>query len=155
MKITNLIALSLFTVLLFACQQNNESKEILFVCTHGAARSPIAAAYFNKIAKEQNLKYYGVFRGTEPDKILTEGTRAGLTKDDFDVDSWTPEKVSLQDMKKAYKIITFDCALPSNHTFQLDEEQWNGTPSISKDYANARNIIKTKVEELIQTLPKN
>jgi len=31
-------------------------------------------------------------------------------------------------------------------------EEWNGTPSINKDYDAARNIIKNKVEKLISEL---
>ena len=30
---------------------------IIFVCEHGAAKSIIAAAYFNKYARERNLRF--------------------------------------------------------------------------------------------------
>ena len=141
---------------LFNCKQEEASKEILFVCTHGAARSPIAAAYFNKLSKEQNLKYHAVFRGTEPDSLLTKETILGLKNDGFDVEDWKPKKVDLYDIKKAYKTVTFDCNLPTNNdSNQLSDEQWNGTPSISKDYNVAKDTIKEKVEKLIESLPKN
>lgn len=151
--LNKIITLFFLISILFSCEPPSESKEILFVCTHGAARSPIAAAYFNKIAKEQKLNYHAVFRGTEPDQNLTKGTINGLKKDDFQVMDWKPKEVSLVDIKKAYKVVTFDCILPSNDSSPL-EEQWNGTPSISKDYDNARNVIREKVKTLIKTLPK-
>lgn len=151
-------AITVITVLaavLIGCGQKTESKEVLFVCTHGAARSPIAAAYFDRLAKEQGLNYHAVFRGTEPDAVLTKETITGLTKDGFDISDWKPEKVSISDIERADRIITFDCTLPMNNASPADEEQWNGTPSISKDYNKARNAIKDKTEQLIETLLKD
>jgi len=148
------IVLPILIVFAFiACDQKPESKEIVFVCTHGAARSPIASAYFNKLAKENGLNFHAVFRGTKPDKVLTEETIGGLTKDGFEINNWKPEKVTAQDVEKAFKMVTFDCTVPSKKTSALMEE-WNGTPSISKDYNVARNVIKQNVEQLIESLKK-
>jgi protein-tyrosine-phosphatase len=144
----------LFVLLTLSCGQKLEPKEILFVCTHGAARSPIAAAYFNKIAKEQNLNYQATFKGTQPDSVLTNGTVKGLMKDGFNIKNWKPEIVSEYDINNAYRIITFDCKLPSD-IIPINVEQWNGTPAISKDYDKARNIIKVKVNQLIESLSKD
>ena len=151
--IKKIITVFLFSFFL-SCVQKPEPKEILFVCTHGAARSPIAAAYFNKMAKEQNLNYRAVFKGTEPDSVLTNETTKGLMKDQFNIKDWKPEMVSENDINHANKIITFDCELPSNE-ISAKTVQWNGTPSISTDYNNARDIIKEKVNQLIKSLPKN
>ena len=145
--------LSILLVFAFlGCQQETESKEIVFVCTHGAARSPIAAAYFNKLAKENDLNFRGIFRGTEPDKILTKETVSGLTNDGFEVSNWKPEKVSIEEIEKAYKVVTFDCSVASEKSSIIEE--WNGTPSISKDYDAARDVIKENVEQLIEKLKK-
>lgn len=141
----------LITCALFACESTNKPNEIVFVCTHGAARSPIAAAYFNKLANENNLNYHAVFKGTKPDEVLTKETVKGLTNDGFKIDNWKPEKVTAQDVEKAYKVVTFDCSVPSKKSSDLTIE-WNGTPSISKDYQTARDVIKTNVEQLIKTL---
>lgn len=149
----NVIAIIFFSSILLGCGATEESKEILFVCTHGAARSPIAAAYFNKMVEAQGLNYHAVFRGTEPDENLTSGTILGLTKDKFEVKEWQPKKVSADDIAEAYKIVTFDCVLPSEN-LKSNEEQWDGTPPISKDYDMARNVIKQKVEQFIDKLPK-
>jgi len=150
---TKKIVLLLLVSVIFSCEQKPEAKEILFVCTHGAARSPIAAAYFNKIAKEKDINFRAVFRGTEPDSALTRGTSEGLLLDDFEINSWKPEKVSENDITKAHRIVTFDCKLPLNET-QTKTEQWNGTPPISKDYDKARDIIKDKVTGLVEKLSK-
>ncbi|MBU2947954.1 MULTISPECIES: hypothetical protein [Zobellia] len=153
MMIKKIITMLLFSFIL-SCGQKSEPKEILFVCTHGAARSPIAAAYFNKMVKEQNLNYHAVFKGTEPDSILTIETIKGLTKDEFKIQNWKPELVSENNIREADRIITFDLELPSKG-ISNNIEQWNGTPSISKDYNAARDVIKEKVEQLVASLPKN
>lgn len=149
--IKQLVLLILILSTLLSCTQ--DSKEIVFVCTHGAARSPIAAAYFNKLAQENNLDYHAVFRGTEPDDELSKATISGLKQDGFEVNNWKPEPVSSQDVAGAFKVITFDCTVPINNSSTLKDE-WNGTPSISKDYSKARDVIKTNVEELIESLKK-
>lgn len=146
------LLVTLIALMATACEEKVESQEILFVCTHGAARSPIAAAYFNRIAKEKNLNYHAVFRGTEPDKNLSKETISGLTKDRFEVRDWRPSKVSKSDIEKAHKIITFDCTLPQIGFAELDITQWNGTPSISKDYNDARSAIEAHVIQLTKQL---
>jgi arsenate reductase (thioredoxin) len=130
------------------------TQTILFVCEHGAARSTIAAAYFNKLAKAQHLNYQATFRGTDPDTALTIGTKKGLTQDSFDVQNWKPLLVSKEDIEKAAQIITFDCTLPTNISVTKPMTQWNGIPAISKDYVIARDAILIKVQELVTQLTK-
>ena len=36
---------------------------VIFVCEHGAAKSVVATAYFNKLASERGLPYRASFRG--------------------------------------------------------------------------------------------
>ena len=50
-----IIILFFIVAVLFNCKQEEAPKEILFICTHGAARSPIAAAYFNKLSKDEDV----------------------------------------------------------------------------------------------------
>ncbi len=52
---------------------------VMFVCEHGAAKSVIATAYFNKLAAERGLPYRATFRGTTPQDELS-GTRRGRTE---------------------------------------------------------------------------
>jgi protein-tyrosine-phosphatase len=133
--------------------QAADKPTILFVCEHGAARSTIAAAYFNKIAKEKGLNYRATFRGTDPQDSLTFGTRKGLTKDGFDVSKMKPSLVSKSDVAKALQVITFDCVLPGD--CKTDKtEQWNGISPISENYVVARDQIVKRVEALIAQLLK-
>lgn len=127
-------------------------KMILFVCEHGAARSAIAAAYFNKMAKERGLNYEAQFKGTDPQDSLTTGTRLGLAQDGFDVSKFKPALVTGLDVSNADRVITFDCQLPSG-AHPKDVAQWDGIPPISKDYEAARDQIVSKINELLKQLP--
>ena len=147
----------LISILIFPFASNAQSKEnptILFVCEHGAARSTIAAAYFNKIAQEKGLNYKAVFKGTDPQSSLTPGTKIGLTKDGFDVSRMKPLPVSKKDVAVADQVITFDCALPDSIGLTRKPIQWNGIPPISENYENARDQIVIKVNELLRQLAK-
>ena len=61
-------------------QGSTPTPNVVFVCEHGAAKSVIATAYFNKIAAERGLPYRAQFRGTDPQAALSvkvvEGLRA-------------------------------------------------------------------------------
>lgn len=155
------VILSLFstTIKIFAQAKSGNHGEvtpiILFVCEHGAARSTIAAAYFDKMAAERGLKYKAQFRGTDPDATLTPGTAKGLTADGFDVMGWKPLKVSPADVTGAAQVVTFDCTLPFESRLDKSIYQWNGIPPISSSYPIARDEIKKRVEALISELAKN
>src|SRR5215813_9354941 len=54
--------LAMLFVLMF--QPSSGDRAVVFVCEHGAAKSVIATAYFNKLAAERGLAYRATFRGT-------------------------------------------------------------------------------------------
>lgn len=152
---------TLFLLSLFSCRETstsnkkiNDMPEILFVCEHGAARSTIATAYFNKLAEEQGLNYRAIFRATNPDSTLMPATIKGLTEDGFDINNWTPKLVSQTDINSASEIVTFDCNVPAPDSGSKPRVQWNGIPPVSKDYNLARNQIVENVQQLINDLAK-
>jgi arsenate reductase (thioredoxin) len=125
---------------------------ILFICEHGAARSTIAAAYFNKLAQEQGLNYRAKFRGTNVDSVIGPTAQKGLLKDGFDILAWKPTPVTKDDIENAYQIVTVDCLLPEKDSITKPIIQWNGIPAVSKDYNLARDSIVRKVQALLTEL---
>src|SRR5215472_1637766 len=73
--------LSLFLVVLFVSCSKSAKNTVVFVCEHGAARSVIAAAYFNRIAAERHLPYQAIARGTSAQEDLSVATVKGLESD--------------------------------------------------------------------------
>lgn len=126
--------------------------EILFVCEHGAARSTIASAYFNKLAEEQGLNYRALFRATNPDSTLMPATIKGLTEDGFDISNWTPKLLSQTDINRASAFVTFDCNIPVTDSNSKPLAQWNGISPVSKDYNLTRDQIVERVQQLIHDL---
>src|SRR5437588_10260648 len=81
------------------------SPTILFVCEHGAAKSVIATAYFNKLAAERGLPYRATFRGTSPQDELSVRAVAGLKEDGMVVPSGKPAPISDGDVANATHIL--------------------------------------------------
>src|SRR5687767_14100965 len=87
-------------------QANTKTPTVLFVCEHGAAKSVIAAAYFDKFARQRGLKYQAVSRGTTPDPTISPVTKKGLEEDGVETAVVTPTLVTQNEMDEASQIIT-------------------------------------------------
>jgi arsenate reductase len=125
---------------------------ILFVCEHGVGRSTIAAAYFNRLAKEKGLPYRATFRGTDPDAALPPIVRDGLTRDGFDVSTLTPARVTPEDLRDAERIVVFGCLLPGRAAVEQKVVDVNGIPGPGDGYEQARDAIRKHVEGLVEEL---
>jgi arsenate reductase len=128
---------------------------VLFVCEHGAAKSVIAAAHFNKIAKERGLPFRGVARGTAPDPTIPVGVRQGLERAGLELSVTKPMMVGQADMNAADRVVTFEIALPSTvSASKTAATDWKAVPSVSADFGVASAEIKRRVEALIAELSK-
>ena len=129
------------------------SSTVVFVCEHGAAKSVIAAAHFNRLATERGLPFRAVSRGIKPDDIVPDGVRAGLASDGFDVSNWRPTAVSDQDLRQAAQIVSLATDLPKTRPFVKTKLlEWNDVPPVSENYDVARTAIVAQVRKLLDTL---
>ena len=128
-----------------------QDRTIIFVCEHGAAKSIIAATYFNKLAEEWNLSTRAIARGTIPEQELSVKTIEGLQQDGLSPTEAVPGKLTLADAKSAERIISF-CELPEEYQEKIIIEQWNDIPSVSEDYAKARDAILAKLKMLMNSI---
>jgi protein-tyrosine-phosphatase len=124
---------------------------ILFVCEHGAAKSVIAATYFNKLASEKNLDVRAVARGTTPDEELSSKTVAGLQADGLTPTESVPQKLSRADIESTQRVVAF-CELPDEYRSKVVVEQWDGVPPVSVDYETARDAIVERINRLMNML---
>lgn len=156
LAIFSFLILANFFVHAQAVNKNTSSaskRTILFVCEHGAGRSAIAAAFFNRMTKEQNLNYHAIFRGIHPDSAVGTAIRNGLIKDSFDINGWKPILLSKQDIQNAHRVVTLDCLLPENGSSAYNSRLWTGIP-IGKGYIEARDEIINKLQPLVLELKK-
>jgi arsenate reductase (thioredoxin) len=132
-----------------------KQKTIIFVCEHGAAKSIIAASYFNKLAHEQGVNINAIARGTNPDETLSPKTIQGLSDDGLQATEATPQKLSLHEIKSAQKIITF-CTLSDEEINQTSQiEDWGEVPPVSANYQIARDAILKNINQLLNKLIDN
>ncbi len=124
---------------------------VIFVCEHGAAKSVIAAAYFNKLASEANLDLRAVARGTNPDAELSPKTIAGLQADGLSPTESVPQKLSLAEIESAQRVVAF-CELPNEYQTKAVINQWDAVPPVSEDYEKARDAIVERIHRLINEI---
>jgi len=126
----------------------HQTPTIVFVCEHGAAKSVIAAAYFNKLASEIKLDTRAIARGTHPDDELSPKAVTGLNADGLTPTESIPQKLSLADIESAQRIITF-CELPEEYQNKTAIEQWDNVPPVSENYEIARDAIIERLKHLL------
>jgi protein-tyrosine-phosphatase len=126
---------------------------IVFVCEHGAAKSVIATAYFNKIAAERGLPDRAMYRGANPQAELSVSALKGLKEDGLTLPSDKPSPITSADVTAATHIFAIGCALPSHAASSGKADSWDDVPE-DQGYAAQRDAIKRHVERLIDQLQK-
>jgi protein-tyrosine-phosphatase len=127
--------------------------KIVFVCEHGAAKSVIATAYFNKIAAERGLPDRAIYRGANPQAELSVSALKGLKEDGLTLPSDKPSPISDADVTAATHIFAIGCTLPAHAASSGKAESWDDVPD-DRGYAAQRDAIKKHVERLIDQLQK-
>ena len=127
-------------------------RTVLFVCEHGAAKSVIAAAHFNRITKERGLPYRAVARGTAPDAAIPAGVRQGLERSGLELSVQRPVMVGKEDVTAAERVITFEIGIPEPVLASKVPTDWRAVPSVSADFDVASADIRRRVEALIDEL---
>jgi arsenate reductase len=128
--------------------------EVLFICEHGAAKSIIAAAEFNKLAKQRGLPHRAIARGTNPDPSFSPATVSGLRKDGLPEPKGKPQMVTAADVNRAERVVTLGCKLSDSVGRPTKTADWNDISSPSKDYDSARKDVVRHLEQLINELAR-
>jgi arsenate reductase len=132
---------------------NGQTKKVVFVCEHGAGKSVVAAAYFNKIAKDRNLNWEASCRGTNPDEEVSAPTKEGLKSDNLLDPSLSPKKLAPSDTSNVEKIILFT-KLPDDFKTSVKSEDWSSLPNVDAKYEVRRDALIKKINEFFDSLEK-
>jgi protein-tyrosine-phosphatase len=124
---------------------------VIFVCEHGAAKSVIAAAYFNKIAAERGLPDRATYRGASPQAELSVSALKGLKEDGMTLPSDKPSPITPADVSAATHVFAIGCTLPSHAASSGKADSWDDVPD-DRGYGAQRDAIKKHVERLIDQL---
>jgi arsenate reductase (thioredoxin) len=125
------------------------------MCPHGAAKSVLASAYFQRLAKERGLNVAVKSAGTEPDPAVAPAVAAHLAKQGYVVPINTPEKASKDDVATADVVISIGCDLTSYPAPRGKLVKWDDVPSPSQNFTAADDAIRKRVVALIEEFARD
>lgn len=131
--------------------QDAGSETVVFVCQHGVVNSQMAAAYFNKIARERGLPLTAVSRGIDntyrsvPVRIEDGLALDGLTPAN------TPRQFSADEAGRARQVLAFD-TIPADRHGGAGVTYWSGIPLGLNDYEATRDQIIQRIDALLPAL---
>jgi protein-tyrosine-phosphatase len=126
-------------------------KTIVFVCLHGSVKSQMAAAHFNRIARERGLPYTAISRGIEVDSSIPVPIRAGLSLDGLAPLDDVPQPLTPAEAASAVRIFAFD-TVPDDKRGAAEVNYWSDVPPATKGYAAARDVIMRHIDDLVPAL---
>jgi arsenate reductase len=126
---------------------------VVFVCEHGAAKSVIATAYFNKLARDRGLPYRATFRGTDPQAELSVSALKGLREDGIEIPGGKPTAISPADVDNATHMFAIGCTLPAAARNSGKASDWSDVPD-GQGYPAMRDAIVRHVTALLDDLQK-
>ena len=145
------VLFALLVALFQPAGQGQTQPSIVFVCEHGAAKSVIATAYFNKLAAERGLRYRATFRGTAPQDELSVRAVAGLKADGLEIPSGKPIAISDADVSSATHVFAIGCTLPQAALRSGKAADWSDVPD-DQGYGPMRDAIVRHVRQLLDEL---
>jgi protein-tyrosine-phosphatase len=122
---------------------------VLFMCPHGAAKSLMASAYFQKRAKERGLNVRVDSAGTEPDPELSKGVVAHLQKNGYAIPIQKPRAATAADMSGADVVVSIGCDLSKLPAPKGAVKNWT-VPDFSADFGAAEQAIREQVDKLVE-----
>jgi arsenate reductase len=126
--------------------------KILFLCPHHAAKSVMAAAYFNRLIQDYDLPFVADSAGTEPDEHINPAVADLLRAEGFDVSNHQPRRVEEDELNESARIISMGCTAEELGISPERVEGWSDVPIVSQDLPGARAAILRHVEGLIGEL---
>ena len=127
-------------------------QQVLFLCPHNAAKSVLAAAYFNQLAQQDGLPFLADSAGTEPAAAVSPAVRTMLASDGIDVSSYVPRHVTKEELQTSAYIISMECDTEDLGVAPERVIVWSDVPAVSQQPERARAVIRARVERLIAEL---
>ena len=122
---------------------------VLFVCLHGAAKSVLAAADFQRLAEARGLDLAADAAGTEPDPEIAPAVVAALRAEGLDLSRRRPRRVTRDDTARAARVVTFGCDLGDTTPATVPVERWDDVPAVSENLPVARAAIRRHLDRLV------
>jgi arsenate reductase (thioredoxin) len=125
---------------------------VLFLCPHNAAKSVLAAVYFDQHASARGLPFRADSAGTEPDEQPAPAVVAALREEGIDVAGRRPRGVTAEDLANAHRVISLGCDTDALPRSNVRVDRWDDVPPASRDLEASRDAIQRHVDVLLEEL---
>lgn len=133
-------------------EQSAKETTVLFICPHGAAKSVLASAYFQRAAKERGLNVRVESAGTDPQDAVSLAVADHLRRQGYRVPVATPRAVTPDDLQAADVVISLGCDLSGLPVKAGTLQEWDEVPGPSEDPRGADEAIRRRVTALVEEL---
>lgn len=124
---------------------------IVFVCLHGSVKSQMAAAHFNRVARERGLPFTAVSRGIQVDGSIPTRIRDGLSLDGLEPVNDVPLELTSGQAEAAIRVLAFD-PVSGDRRGTSEVTYWSDVPLPTTDYTAARDVIIGHIDALVPSL---
>jgi protein-tyrosine-phosphatase len=137
-----------------AFQQSTAHRQptVLFLCPHGAAKSVLASAYFQKVAKERGLNVRVDAAATDPDERISPVVADHLRQKGYEAPVKKPRKVTQTDIDSADVVISMGCDLTGMKVPPGNLRKWDEVPGPGENLKAADEAIRRRVAALVEEL---
>jgi len=125
---------------------------VLFLCPHGAAKSVLASAYFQRVAKERGLNVRVEAAGIEPQEAVSTVVAEHLQRNGYTVPVTKPRAVTKEDLNGADVVISMGCDLTNLPVAPRALQKWDEVPGPTEDLKGADEAIRRRVIALVEEL---
>jgi arsenate reductase len=130
---------------------------VLFVCVHNAARSQMAEAFLNDMARERGLTVRGISAGTMAAGELDPRALEAMAEIGLPMEGQSPKVLTPAMVEQADRIVSMGCGVDADAcpTRFLVTEDWGLDDPSGKPMEQVRAIrdrIRSKVEGLLDEL---
>jgi arsenate reductase (thioredoxin) len=139
-------------VVAFQNTSSEKSTSVLFMCPHGAAKSVLASAYFQRFAKERGLNVRVETAGIEPEEVISPVVASHLREKGYTVPVGKPRAATRGDVDVADVVISMGCDLSGLPVPADKLRRWDDVPGPSEDFKAADEAIRRRVVQLVDEL---
>ena len=125
-----------------------QPQTILFLCPHNAAKSVIAAAYWERLAAQRGLPILATSAGTDPDPEIAPRVATALLTEGLDVRAHRPRRTTREELEGAWRVITLGCDLGELVPPGVVVEPWDDVPPPSTALQAALDAIAIHIAQL-------
>jgi hypothetical protein len=131
-----------------------EPPTVAFVCLHGAAKSVLAAASFERLAAARGVPVRVLSAGTEPDPEIAPAVVRALLAEGIDLRGERPRPATREALAGAAAVVSFGPDLsglvPPGHVVA----RWDDVPALSEDFDAGRAAILARLPALLEQVSR-